>query len=212
MAMQLKTVTNKLVNPALNLVRNHSRVSIPAIFWEDPFRRHRQLFSEFWNAPDPFDMVSPVGRYTRYRLPSINNYSEDEKFAMNAKDGFHVSLNVEHFAPNEIDVKIVDKSIVVEAKHEERSENGESYVSRHFTRRYVLPDEFNVKDIVSTLSSDGILTVKVPPKEIDPQSVRKIHIQQTGSPARIIGPNKGPDQNQIPEPNQNQSEANPKKN
>lgn len=179
-------------------MRNHSRFSIPSIFWEDPFRRHRKFLSEFWNTPGPFDMISPIQRYTGYRMPSMRIW-EDEKFASNAKDGFLVSLNVEHFAPNEINVKVIDNSILVEGKHEERSENGDSYVSRHFTRRYVLPDAFSVKDIMSTLSSDGILTVKVPPKEIDPQNVRNIRIQQTG-PARNIGPeqNQTPDQNPVP--------------
>lgn len=202
MAMQLKTITDKLLNRTLNLVRNHSRVSMPTMFWEDPFRRHRQLLSDFWNIPDAFEAMSPIQRYTGYRLPPLNTW-EGERFASNSTDGFHVSMNVEHFAPNEINVKVIDKSILVEARHEERTENGESYVSRHFTRRYVLPDDFNVKDIVSTLSSDGILTVRVPPKEIDPQNVRNIHIQQTGSPARSVDQMKNPEQNRIPDPNEN---------
>lgn len=180
MAMQLKTFTNKMFNPTLNFVRNRSRITLPSIFWEDPLRHHRNLMAEFWK--DPFDFISPIQRYAGYRVPTIN-YWEEEKYVSNPKDGFQVSLNVEHFAPNEINVKVVDNSILVEAKHEERAENGQSYVSRHFTRRYVLPDEFNINDVVSTLSSDGILTVKAPPKEIDPQNVRNINIQQTGSPA-----------------------------
>lgn len=198
--MQLKAITNNLLNRSLTLVRHHSS-RIPSIFWEDPFRRHRQLLTEFWNTPDPFDMISPIQRYAVYRTPSVS--WEGEKYISNAKDGFHVSLNVEHFAPNEINVKVIDKSILVEAKHEERAENGESYASRHFTRRYVLPDEFNVKDIVSTLSSDGILTVRVPPKEIDPQNIRNIEIQQTGSPARTLEQNRNTEQNQNPDQNQN---------
>lgn len=188
MAMQLKTFTNKIFNPTLNLVRNRSRVTIPSLFWNDPFRHHRNLMAEF--LKDPIDFISPMQRYTGYRIPTINNW-ENAEYVSNTKDGFQVSMNVEHFAPNEINVKIVDNSILVEAKHEERAENGQSYVSRHFTRRYVLPDEFNVNDVVSTLSSDGILEVRVPSKQIDPQNIRNIDIQQTGSPARNGNQNQG---------------------
>lgn len=188
MATQLKTFSTKLFNPTLNFVRNRSRVSIPSLFWEDAFRHHRNFLSEFWNNTQPFDFLSPIQRYTGYRIPTIN-YWEDEKYVNNPKDGFVVSLNVEHFAPNEINVKVVDNCILVEAKHEERAEDGESYVSRHFTRRYVLPDQFNVKNVISTLSSDGILTVKAPPKQIDQENTRNIEIQQTGSPARNTNQN-----------------------
>lgn len=187
MAMQLKTITNKLLSPTtVHLMRNYSRFSVPSIFFEDPFRRHRQLFSDHWNAP--FDAIAEIQKAQKlmeFRMPSMN-FWEGERFVCNPKDGFDVSLNVEQFAPNEISVRIVDNSVLVEAKHEERAESGESYVSRHFTRRFVLPDGFNVEDIVSTLSSDGILSVRVPPKEIDPQSARNIPIQETGAPARNI--------------------------
>lgn len=208
--MQVKTITHKILNQPtmVNLLRNYSRTSIPSIFRDDPFRRHRQFLSEFWNAPDPFDVISPMQKFMGYRMPSMNYNWEDERMDSNPTDGFSVSLNVGHFSPNEINVKVVDKSIVVEAKHEERAENGEGYISRHFTRRYVLPDEFNVKDIVSTLSSDGILTVRVPPKQIDPASVRNIHIQQTGVPSSAHHPGqiKGPEQNQTQEMNQMKNE------
>lgn len=105
------------------------------------------------------------------------------------KDGFQVSLDVRHFAPNEITVKTVDHSIVVEAKHEERQDD-HGYISRQFTRRYELPKEFNVDDVVSTISSDGILTVKAPPLQAAIKgNVRHVEIQHTG-PARLsVKPN-----------------------
>jgi len=101
------------------------------------------------------------------------------------KDGFQVCLDVQQFAPNEISVKTVDNSIVVEAKHEERQDE-HGYVSRQFARRYTLPQGFNIKDVVTQLSSDGILTIKAPPepKALEKENVRVLQIQQTG-PARL---------------------------
>lgn len=108
-----------------------------------------------------------------------------EKASHVGKDGFQVSLDVQHFAPNEISVKTVDNSILVEAKHDERlDEHG--HISRHFTRRYDLPKGFDVHDIVSQLSSDGILTLKAPPRDTV-GAVRVVHIQQTGPAHLTVG-------------------------
>lgn len=105
--------------------------------------------------------------------------------AVTGKDGFQLCLDVKDFAPNEISVKTVDDTIVVEGKHEERQDQ-HGYISRQFTRRYTLPDGYDAKDVVSQLSSDGVLTVKAPPqpKAIEGNTVRVIQIQQTG-PARL---------------------------
>lgn len=98
----------------------------------------------------------------------------------NPEDGFEVALNVHNFKPEEVSVQVVDNNVIVEAKHDERSEDG-SYISRHFSRRFTLPENCTIKDIASTLSADGILTVRAPPKEIDKKNARKIHIQHTGA-------------------------------
>lgn len=111
----------------------------------------------------------------------LDQKERSEGKATKNKDGFQVSLDVEHFAPNEISVKTVDNSIVIEGKHEER-EDGESFVSRRFVRRYLLPEEFDVKEVSSALSSDGVLTVKAPPvaKALEGPKERVIQIQHTG--------------------------------
>lgn len=99
--------------------------------------------------------------------------------------GFQVNLDVQHFLPNEITVKTVDNNIIeVEGKHDAKEDqHGEIY--RHFIRRYTLPDGYDVKDVISTLSSDGVLTVKAPPKSKAIESnERVVQIQQTG-PAHI---------------------------
>jgi hypothetical protein len=74
-----------------------------------------------------------------------------------------VILDVQQFAPNEITVKTLDNTVIVEGKHEEKQDE-HGYVSRHFVRRYVLPSDIEVNDIVSSLSSDGVLTVTAPKK------------------------------------------------
>ena len=93
-------------------------------------------------------------------------------------------LNVSHFKPEELNVKIVDNFMVVEAKHEERPDEL-GYVYRHFTRRYVLPPGVKPEQITSKLSADGVLTITAPRAmpEPAPSSERIIPIQQTAAPA-----------------------------
>ncbi|XP_053953089.1 heat shock protein 23-like [Anastrepha ludens] len=100
------------------------------------------------------------------------------------KDGFQVSMDVAHFKPSELVVKVVDNTVVVEGKHEER-EDEHGYISRHFVRRYTLPKEFDPSKVMSSLSSDGVLTVVAPkPMLEDKSNERVIQIQQTG-PAHL---------------------------
>lgn len=156
---------------------------------------HRTNHFGFGIHPDNVRLISSP-RVTRTSLlpyttrrKAINDNRRSRKNICNGnignettgKDGFQVCMDVEDFAPNEITVKTVNNDIVVEAKHEER-EDDHGYISRQFTRRYTLPDGYNVKDVVSKLSSDGILTVQAPAveKTDDGSKVRVIQIQQTG--------------------------------
>lgn len=97
------------------------------------------------------------------------------------KDGFQVSVDVQQFKPSEIIVKTVDNMVVIEGKHEER-EDDHGIISRHFVRRCPLPEGYDPNDVTSSLSSDGILTVKAPkpPKKDAQAKERIIQIEHTG--------------------------------
>ncbi|CAH2099240.1 unnamed protein product [Euphydryas editha] len=95
------------------------------------------------------------------------------------KDLFTINLDVQHFAPDEISVKTADGYVVIEAKHEEKKDE-HGYVSRQFVRRYSLPEGVESDDVVSKLSSDGILTITAPRKELDSKGERVVPITQTG--------------------------------
>lgn len=94
------------------------------------------------------------------------------------KDGFEVKLHVEEFKPEEISVKTVDDSIIIEAKCERKSDD--EYLLSEYRRPYELPSGFRADDVTSTISTDGVLTVKCARPPIDKSSVRQIKIEQTG--------------------------------
>ncbi|KAM7358492.1 heat shock protein 23-like [Cochliomyia hominivorax] len=109
---------------------------------------------------------------------------KESRVSLVGKDGFQVCMDVAQFKPSELNVKVVDNSIIIEGKHEER-EDEHGFIQRHFVRRYVLPKGYDADKVASTLSSDGVLTVSVPkPQEEEKSNERIIQIQQTG-PAHL---------------------------
>lgn len=132
---------------------------------------------------------TPSG-YTRNWTLSTDKTEEKKEAGSgvvnNDKDGFQVCLDVQQFSPNEITVKTVDNFIVVEGKHEERADDV-GLVSRQFVRRYALPKDYNATDVVSTLSTDGVLTIKAPPANKVPEIKEKIVPIQITGPAHGAG-------------------------
>lgn len=75
-------------------------------------------------------------------------------------DKFQVMVDVSHFTPEEISVKTVDNTVVVTAKHEDRADDF-GYISRQFSRKYLLPADIDPTTVSSSLSAEGILTIQV---------------------------------------------------
>jgi len=76
-------------------------------------------------------------------------------------DKFEVSLDTSQYRPDEIKILVTEGVINVEGKHEEMSEDGEKMVSRQFSRKYSLPAGAKPENVVSNLSSDGVLLITV---------------------------------------------------
>ncbi|XP_015173078.1 PREDICTED: protein lethal(2)essential for life-like [Polistes dominula] len=132
-------------------------------------------------------LASPSSFYNYYRPWADLLRDEDTggwSVVKNDKDKFHVTLDVQHFKPDEINVKIVDNYIIVEGKHEEK-EDEHGIISRQFVRKYLIPDQCDPEKATSSLSSDGVLTITAPrkPEAIEEKKERVIKIEHTGKPA-----------------------------
>lgn len=101
-----------------------------------------------------------------------------------SSNDFTVTLDVKNFKPEEIEVKVKDREIIIEGKHEERRDN-HGFVSRQFSRRYLLPEEFDPDTIATYLTAEGKMTVKAekPKPQIDQTQARVIPIQRMGPEA-----------------------------
>ncbi|XP_070839026.1 heat shock protein beta-1 [Chaetodon trifascialis] len=77
------------------------------------------------------------------------------------QDNWKVSLDVNHFSPEELVVKTKDGVVEITGKHEERKDE-HGFISRTFTRKYTLPGTANIEKVTSSLSPEGVLTVEAP--------------------------------------------------
>lgn len=94
--------------------------------------------------------------------------------------GYRFRVDVQHFKPEEISVKLEDNIVVVEGKHEERSD-AHGTISRQFVRKFTLPQgEVDVDKLQSSLSTDGVLTITAPRLNVVENKSRSIPIQKTG--------------------------------
>jgi hypothetical protein len=96
---------------------------------------------------------------------------------------FQVSLDVRHFTAKELEVKTFENTIIIEGNHEEHRED-DSFVERHFVRKYTLPKECENSEITAELTPDGMLTLKIPA----PQTAIEEDKYQTVPIQRIIEP------------------------
>ncbi|XP_012270235.1 protein lethal(2)essential for life [Orussus abietinus] len=178
---------------------------LPMLFsnwWEDLERPHRLLDQNFGLGIHPEHIVTPRSlqlygapwRSEFSRCPVATGYvrpwsellrqGEGGSSIVKAdKDKFQVSLDVQQFAPEEVSVKVVDRSVVVEGKHEEKQDE-HGWISRQFVRKYLIPEQCDIEQVSSKLSSDGVLSIVVPRKDKPPvEGERVISIEHTGQPA-----------------------------
>ncbi|XP_056120845.1 heat shock protein 67B1 [Rhinichthys klamathensis goyatoka] len=97
-----------------------------------------------------------------------------------------ISLDVNHFAPSEVTVKIQDGFLEIAGKHEERQDE-HGYIARCFARKYKLPGGIDAENLQSLLSADGILTVEVPLPSIPLPADVIIPIQVEMEPQAVGG-------------------------
>lgn len=144
---------------------------------------------ELLNTYGSFPRSSLFRNYVRpWRNASPLQRQDSGSTIQQDKEKFQVILDVQQFAPNEITVKTSGSSIIVEGKHEEKQDE-HGFISRHFVRRYVLPQDHDVSDVVSSLSSDGVLTVTAPKRSIKPPTgERVVPITQTGPAKATVTP------------------------
>ncbi|CAK1540356.1 unnamed protein product [Leptosia nina] len=176
---------------------------IPRLFDERPFRTmERELFSpnihfpnfnqlvprEFYQTwANPFRQWEDMYRQMEQLSSAVNHLALEGTNITSDSEKFQVNVDVQHFAPDEISVKVVNGFVTVEGKHEEKQDE-HGYVSRQFIRRYALPQGCLPDTVESKLSSDGVLMVSAPKVLAMPSTGERIvPINKTGPIKKQLG-------------------------
>jgi HSP20 family molecular chaperone IbpA len=90
--------------------------------------------------------------------PEIVGEGENKRYRMN----LHMGAN---FSPENVKVSLKDRLMTVEAKQEQKSDDGNTRLYQEVSRVFTLPDEVDAKDVKSVLNPDGVLTIEAPVHE-----------------------------------------------
>ncbi|KAH0623329.1 hypothetical protein JD844_031545 [Phrynosoma platyrhinos] len=123
----------------------------------NPSKIYDQNFGE---GVSPGEILAPTLYHGYYIRPRINKQLDRGISEVNLNDHkFQVFLDVCHFTPDEIAVRTVDNLLEVTAQHPQKVDR-HGFISREFTRTYILPLDVDPLLVKATLTHDGILCIE----------------------------------------------------
>jgi HSP20 family protein len=143
----------------------------------DPFAELNALQRQFFGD----DLFTPFKGAT---IPTTDVYTRDDKELV-------VEAHLPNFDQEDIDIRVDDGALVVQAeKHERQEDKDKKYVVREsassFYRRITLPDRADGDNIKAHLE-EGVLKVVVPLKPLP--EPKKVAIQSGGSKQKKLNTN-----------------------
>ena len=78
-----------------------------------------------------------------------------------------MTLDVRHYTPEEISLKIEEDKLIVTGKHHRESEHG--FESSEFSRSYTLPPDVDPKSLTSNITKEGTLQIEA--LKIKPEAI-----------------------------------------
>uniref|UniRef100_A0AC34QWG5 SHSP domain-containing protein n=1 Tax=Panagrolaimus sp. JU765 TaxID=591449 RepID=A0AC34QWG5_9BILA len=151
---------------------------------------HSRFFDDF-----EFDRALRTPYWADKNLYDGQRFGDGVGEVVDNDEGFKVEVDVSHFRPEELTVTVVESQLVIEGKHDEKTDKYGKIerhfvrkynlpantkpedIERHFVRKYNLPPNTKPEDVTSELSKDGILTVQTAKKQVEESKVRNIPIQ-----------------------------------
>ncbi|XP_068239895.1 alpha-crystallin B chain-like [Palaemon carinicauda] len=123
---------------------------------DSSFDRPSKLFDQYFgsgmSADDVF--VPSTSIHNRCRRPPKERSGVSQ--VTGEKNKFVLCLEVQQITPKELEVRVVEGVVEVEAKHEMRQDEHGS-IFRHFIREIHPPEDVIIESVYSSLSPDGFL-------------------------------------------------------
>jgi len=122
--------------------------------FDDPF--FKSTWEDGWMIPSRSQMhQNPFKGFK-------SMFNEEEAKVNEDESKMEVRINASEYKPEELKVSVQSGTLLVEGKHEEKKEDGSAYVKKSFSRSYTLPKEAQADQMVSNLSSEGVLVITTP--------------------------------------------------
>merc|ERR1712198_174027 len=119
--------------------------------------------SLFKNAWEDGWMMPNRSQVLQNPFKEFKSTFNEEETKVNEDDAkMEVRIDASEYKPEELKVSVQSGRLFVEGKHEEKKEDGSAYVQKSFSRSYTLPKEALADQMVSNLSSDGVLVITTP--------------------------------------------------
>merc|ERR1711881_58129 len=106
---------------------------------------------------------SPFSMRSAFDDSFFKSMFNEEETKVNEDDAkMEVRIDASEYKPEELKVSVQSGRLLVEGKHEEKKQDGSAYVQKSFSRSYTLPKEAQADQMVSNLSSEGVLVIPTP--------------------------------------------------
>merc|ERR1711971_943215 len=125
----------------------------------------KSSWQDGWMIQNPFkEFKSMFNEGKEAEVDTFKSMFNEEKEAEVDEDEtkMEVRINASEYKPEELKVSVQSGRLLVEGKHEERRDDGTVYVQKRYSRSYTLPKEAQADQIVSNLSSEGVLVITTP--------------------------------------------------
>ncbi|CEF62257.1 Alpha crystallin/Heat shock protein family and Alpha crystallin/Hsp20 domain and HSP20-like chaperone domain-containing protein [Strongyloides ratti] len=139
------------------------------------FNRHLSSISPNWRS-DPYW----ISTYPTWAEPTFKDGVDVSVNVINNQNEFTVDVDAYQFKPEELTVKTMDDTLIIEGKHSDIRDN-DNYTKMYFIRKYQLPEEVDITRLESSIDRRGRLIVSAP-KFTHRQNInygRNLPIQQT---------------------------------
>lgn len=155
-------------------------------FFDDPW------FRDFWGPTRNMDefmrehmrRMEALFRMSPFRVmegSEAQGYgrSADIVEAKIGRDGLNLEMNLSHFAPDDVAVKLSGNRLVISGKHSSKPDE-HGFVAREFTREFLIPEDIDTESLSCRLTDEGHLVITAKVKG-EPEISRNITIEREAS-------------------------------
>jgi HSP20 family molecular chaperone IbpA len=138
-------------------------------------RMEREMNDAFRNfgVRSPFrTFFEPMSAFPNQFFPTIEAEKTGEH---GGKYVLRMNLGSD-FNPENIKVSLKDRLLTIDAKLEQKSEDGHSRIYQEISKSFTLPENVKIEEVKSLLTPDGVLTIEAPLPELESAKPKEIPI------------------------------------